>query len=825
MASKNTFKSKILWIIVFFIAILTTAIIIVPPMINLNFLKPKIENVILTKTGIPAQIHGNINFSLMGHATIVANNISIPNGTVSSCEFAIPFFDIFDIKNATISNNIIINGASVSIDKITPFKMDNQITVYNSKIHFLNKEYKIVYAELSKKYIEAIIRTDQHKYEIKSNNKNFIIKNKNNDLMLTGELYENGSATAHIDITAQNINRWFEFSKPRIYGQFPVSADLFWNGNYGVKFYNISANGVTGEVDFLDDGYKTIELQSHSANYDLNFFLKNPEILQNASFSLDFYGELKFANKIFKHVKINTTGLNNTVKINTIIADDLKIQNGTIDKDGAHNVSVTLPENGIITTCLFNGTPNDWSCNKFSYGDKITGNLSVTRTKFIANIYSKESVADIQSIINSAITLGDNGIINFDMPDMNGTIIIKDKKHSVAYSHLKNKSLKWANADLLFMPDVMKQEPGNFTWTEDSMIFTPNSGQWQLSTTKDFFIIHGDNFKKWFPELDLQSLRDLPYTISGNYKNDTISNLTIEIAHQRFTGTATNKSITLKTDVLNLDNFIDPYFTNNFEELKFFTNAPILLPFDLNTNIALSSNTLIYDSETYNNFVYSLHNNIQTFSITDSSRGNMLTTIEKNNAKYTLNIQLNKFVFNEQILPINMPVNLSDTMITGDINLTTSGKIAHDIIENLNGTFDLSFFGGKLYGFGFADFYASAKNITILNSEYALYNALTSGITPIKAMHITGTYKNGDIKTIKPLTLSMQHVDASGLLEITNKEMSAEFNFVLRGTSMSPQPINITIYPNNEREFSLAEIMTHFDADYMRRFVQSHNKF
>ena len=71
----------------------------------------------------------------------------------------------------------------------------------------------------------------------------------------------------------------------------------------------------------------------------------------------------------------------------------------------------------------------------------------------------------------------------------------------------------------------------------------------------------------------------------------------------------------------------------------------------------------------------------------------------------------------------------------------------------------------------------------------------------------------------------MQHVDASGLLEITNKEMSAEFNFVLRGTSMSPQPINITIYPNNEREFSLAEIMTHFDADYMRRFVQSHNKF
>ena len=825
MANKNIFKRTIIWFFVFLVTILAVAIIVIPPTINLNFLKPKIENVILTQTGIPAEIKGNINFSLLGRATIVANNIKIPNGTVSSCEFTIPFFDIFNIKNAKFSSDIIVNRASVTIEKIVPFDIDNNIIVHDSTMQFLDKEYKIIYADLSKDSVDAIIRTDQHKYEIKSHNNQFIIKNKNNDLNLTGELLPNGSAIAHIDITAQNINRWFEFSRPRITGHFPVTADLFWDGGYGIKFYNISANDITGEVDLQNNGYKIVKLQSQSANYDLSFFLQNPDILQRMSFNLNFYGTLKFADKIFNHVQIITTGFNDQVEIKTIIADDLKIKGGTIDVNGAHNVLVTLPENGITTTCLFNGTPNKWSCNNFSYGDRISGNLFVTKDEFIADIYSHETISDIQHIVNSALSLGDNGTINFDMPDMNGTIHIKDKKYSVLFSHLKNRSLEWAKIDLPFIPEFMKTENGNFTWTKDSMIFTPNSGQWQLSTTKDFFIIHGDNFKKWLPDLDLQSLRDLPYSVSGNYKNGNISNLIIEIAHQRFTGSASNKYITLKTQTFNLDNFLDPYFSNNFEDLAFFTNAPILLPFDLDVNLALSANSLIYKSQTYNNFVYSLRDNVQTFSITDKNRGNILATITKNNIKYALNIQLNKFIFNEKMLSQNMPLNISNTMVTGDIQLNTYGKIAHDIIDNLNGTFDISFYGGKIYGFGFDDFYASAPNLTILNGEYALYDALKSGITQIKKMHITGSYENGDIRTTLPLSLSMKHVDASGTFEIINNEMSAKLNLLLRGTSASPKPIDIIIYPNDTRDFSLSEIMMHFDPEYMRSFVISHDKF
>ena len=231
------------------------------------------------------------------------------------------------------------------------------------------------------------------------------------------------------------------------------------------------------------------------------------------------------------------------------------------------------------------------------------------------------------------------------------------------------------------------------------------------------------------------------------------------------------------------------------------------------------------ENQEFNNFVYSLRKNVQTFSITDSDRGNILTTIKKDNTKYTLNIQLNKFIFDEKLLPQNMPLNISDTVVTAEIKLNTSGIIAHDIIDNISGTFDIYFEGGKLYGFGFDDFYASAPYIKTLNGEEFLDTALRQGITTIKKMHINGIYNNGDIKTLRPLTLSMKHVDASGTLEIKNDEMFAKLQLVLRGTSSGPEPIDITIYPNNERNFLLSQIMMHFDPEYMREFVKSHNKF
>ena len=177
MPTKSKHSNKKLLFFLSFIAIFALALAIVPPIITLNNLKPKIEEVILAKTGVPAKIYGDINFSLMGSTSIVAHNLSVPNGVISSVEFKIPFFDIFNLKNAKISGDIYVKDASLYIERITPFNINNKIIVDNSKIQFLNKEYKIIHADFTKTETTAFVRTDQHKYEIKAINNEFVIKN------------------------------------------------------------------------------------------------------------------------------------------------------------------------------------------------------------------------------------------------------------------------------------------------------------------------------------------------------------------------------------------------------------------------------------------------------------------------------------------------------------------------------------------------------------------------------------------------------------------------------------------------------------------------
>ncbi|MBO7645002.1 MAG: hypothetical protein J6S57_01700 [Alphaproteobacteria bacterium] len=825
MRLKSKHKRGILWGIIVAFGILLLAFIIVPPMIHLDSLKPKIEEIILNQTGVPAKINGKVNISLLGRTTIVAHNVSIPNGVISTCEFTVPLYKIFNIKNANITSDIDIKGASLTVEKITPFNMDTNINLKNSKIKFLNKEYQINYAKLSKQLTTANIETDQHTYQITSIDNKFLIKNKNNELTLDGTLYENGTASARINITAENINRWFEFEKPKITGRFPITANIKWDGGYGIDFSDISANGMTGYIILQNNGYKKVNLTTQKADLDVSFILHDSEILKNAEYELDFYGKIKFIDKTFKHLYVHVVGFNNEIKIQKLIADNIVLEGGTIDKYGAHNISISILENNKKTSCVFNGTPNEWTCDKFSYDNKIFGKINVNREKFDATITSKIKFPDINLIANASKRFGNRGTIQFDFADASGVITIENAGISVKYNFVKNKNLDWTDLDLPFLPESMKQENGDFVWQNDTMIFVPHSEQWNISVTKDYFSIIGNNFKKWFPNLNLKFALDLPYKLSGNYKRGNISNLILEIANHKFIGSCAGKSATLTTNILNLDSFLSKKYFDNLEQNSFLNPSPITTLFNLDLNFALSAKTLIFRGQRYNNFVYSLKPNTQVFSITDSNRGNLLATIIRDNTNYDINIQLNKFVLDNKILPNKMPVNISNSTITAEIKLKTSGKIGHDIYNNLHGTFDATFNGGILHGFGFEEFYASANKITLLNAEYALSKALNDGTTPIKKMHIIGTYNMGDIKTTRPLTLSMHHIDAMGEFKIQDKKMFMSLNLILRGTSPSPAPIEISIYDDGFRDYYLYEIMNSFDPDYMRSFVESHNKF
>ena len=371
----------------------------------------------------------------------------------------------------------------------------------------------------------------------------------------------------------------------------------------------------------------------------------------------------------------------------------------------------------------------------------------------------------------------------------------------------------------------MLTDSGDYYWDQGMLTFTPYNNQWKLSTYENYFHISGTSFKTWFPNIDLQSVNDDKYTISGFWDGDKISNLKINISGHEFTGSASGKNITLHTDTFVIGQFLNQEFFNNYDQMEFLANAPILIPFTLPVNIALSANKLIYDNTEYMNFVYTLRPNVQTFSITDSSRGNLLATIEKSDNTYDISIQLNRFLINGELLSDTMPLNIRDTLITAEISLTTHGQIAHDIYYNLSGIMDLTFDGGYILGIGIDDFYASAENITTLNAEYALSNALGGGISKLKTMRIIGNYERGNFITTEPIQLSLRHTTGIGGLGIQDGLMTAEFDLTLRGTAPTPATIELGILPDGGRSYSLAAIMQEIDPGFMRVFVKTRDKF
>ena len=277
--------------------------------------------------------------------------------------------------------------------------------------------------------------------------------------------------------------------------------------------------------------------------------------------------------------------------------------------------------------------------------------------------------------------------------------------------------------------------------------------------------------------------------------------------------------------MLDIDSFLNQNYIDNHEELGYLTAAPITIPFSLPVNISLSADAMIYNGTLFQNFVYSLKPNIQTFSITDNDRGNLLATFKRDGNKYDIFAQLNRFVIDGNLLSSSAPLNIQDSMITAEINMKTFGNIAHDLEYNMSGNLDLTFEGGYLVGIGVDEFFASADTINTFNAEYALSYALESGKSAIKSMRVIGKYDKGNFETTKPIALRLRHTDATGELMIDNGMMSATFDLVLRGTSPVPAPIELRINSDNSRKYSLSEIMKNFDSTFMRDFVKTHNKF
>lgn len=824
MALTPRYKRRIFWSTLCTFCALFLCIIIIPPFITLNKFKPAIEKSIHEQMQVPAKLNGDIHFSLIGGATIVAHDVDVPTAHIGSVMLSLPFSNLFDIQNANLDKAVVIYNAEITVDKLTPAAFNHNIEIYNSKINFMGKQYQIIRANFSDGEFHGTIRTSKHKYDIEFIGNTFHIKNKNNALEITGQVFSDGLIRGHISLTSPDIDEWINLDILQTDTPIHLSTNFEWDGRDNYDFTNIKSDIFSGNIKISPDGTKDIQLVSDDITLDLSFLLSSGNLFHKTNLNLDFYGDLTLGTHKFNHLRIHATSNDGILQIATVIADDIVISGGKITKNGAQDIMLTIPINDTTAMCLFSGTPNKWQCSTFSYGD-ITGSINVSDNTYDIFIQSDKPMPSNQNLLKLASRFGSHGTIHFKFSDIGGKYTITPDGIIPSYNFARNKTLSWLNIDIPFLPEFMYTTPGNFSWESGMLTFVPHNQEWQLSAYDNYFYLSGTSFKSWLPDIDLRFLTDSSYIISGFYNNKSISNLNIKISNHSFTGSASGNNITLHTSALTLDAFTNPTFFDNFEEQEFLSNAPILTLFNLPVNLAISAEKLIYNNNEYKNFVYTLKSGVQTFSITDSDRGNILLTIEQDKTSYDIFAQLNRFVINGPLLTKNMPLNIRDTMLTGQIALTTSGQIAHDIYYNMSGTIDLVLDGGYLIGMSFDKFYASAENITSLNAEYALADALTGGETVLKTLHIVGNYQNGDFITTSPLELSMRHTSAIGGLAITDGMMTAEFDLTMRGTAPTPATIALSVLPDGKRQYSLSEIMKDIDPGFMRAFIKTHDKF
>lgn len=825
MSTKPRYKRRIFWTILTIIVIIMAGLLVAPVFMTLNSVRGRLETAIATQTGMDVEINGDVTFGIVGKTTILANDVSTPFGNISEISVQIPFSDLFDIQNATLTGTMLISGAQIKIDSLAPFMQNYNIAVKDSTINFMGKNYHVIDGVFHDGTFNGLVRTRQHKYNIEFHGEKFTITNKNVELKIVGELYPSGGAFGTLSIDTDKINTWFEFPEPKINKRVKMVTNFVWDGEYGFKFDDIVANNVHGNIELDTNGWRIIDLTSNNITFDFSFLARSTKLLRDTKLNIDFYGDLTFENKKFEHLKINAIGTEDYIQIDKIIADGTTFTGGMIDANGAHDIMIRTDLDGVNVECLFSGTPEKWQCEKFRYGN-LYGTIRNDKNRITAEINSNQSI-DSHGLSSYIAKLdGRPANIKFAFANMGGTFTSNGKDSHTEYEYIYNQTLGSLNPHLRILPEKMLNEPGNIVWNGDAITFIPNSNAWSLIVQNNSFYLTGTNIKDWVPRFDLQFLRNMNYIASGSYnERGDISNLTLKMAGHVFTGSADANGITLKTDTLNIDDFLNHEFFDRYEEMEFLTNAPIVSLFDIGKNLYLSAKTLVYEENAYKNFTYSLKSGTQTFSITDRARGNLLATIIKERSDYDIFIQLNNFIINGPLLTRNFPLNIMNTNITAELALTTSGHIAHDIWYNLTGDIDLTFDGGYIDGIGLDAFYIAYDDLTRLNVEDRLMTALESGVTKIKNMRIIGQYDHGVFNTTTPIEISMRHADAVGKMNITNGAMTTQLNILLRGTAPDPVIVSMTVMPNGRRGYSMGEIIRYFDPAYMREFIKTHDKF
>jgi hypothetical protein len=850
-------RHRIFWTSAIVFAFLGMAYLIIPPMLNLNYLRTSFSKVLTNATGEPVQVYGDVRLSLLGHPMLALEKVKIGDISVESARFRIPWTNVFDLSNANITGGIKISGANIEISSLSIPNFGRKVMISNSYVKYNEKLYEITNGVFDAGKISARIRVGDHKYNLDVINGTFTITNPNEKLVITGKLIadQDGviSVSGKLSVDTENTNQLFDFDYPKISGQTKFNMDFIWDGKGFFDFSNIDGMSedrkFNGEVKlWYEKGeliHRSVTMSAAGGSFDLSFLNNQKNFLYMSDFNIKLAGKISTGidriKKLNKLVFKSFSGDYKNIDLQLFQADDGKMQitaTGKLYDNTANNLDVGFykknPEQSVH--CMLSGTNNNWSCSQWSFVSSemsAKGSINVSPDNFSMTFNSENAEMKLDSVDKVKSFVGNkDGNIKFVIGDASGDVYIKDGKKHIEYVQ-KNVALNSLPVEGLPLPELMLKENGNIAAMIDdnNMSFVFQTSDWSFGNSDDDgFTINHKNARRLLSMFSGKSelpflKKNLPIIITGKYNKNMVSNLRMQIGDTIFSGMLNDKTLSIKTAFFDFDEILDQEWFNNFVDNQYLSGDPMLAPFDFGINVAVAADQIKLGGTKYDGFVYSLAGNTQKMSISDSENGDMLLSVSKNKSEYKYLVQLNKFFVPGNLFSEKSPVNINGTTVTAQAEISSFGMTAYDIRRNQNGIVDISLDGGVFVGLGTDGFYANVNNYGRMDTENALNMALgKNGQTAIKEMQITGEYNGGDFTTTKPFFLTAKYTDITGNFDIKNDAISIRANITLRGTSPVPKPIKIAI-DGRGRDYSLSDILPNIDLDYLREFVATHKKF
>ncbi len=328
------------------------------------------------------------------------------------------------------------------------------------------------------------------------------------------------------------------------------------------------------------------------------------------------------------------------------------------------------------------------------------------------------------------------------------------------------------------------------------------------------------------PDLYFDMLKpDTTLSISGNLINGTkVNNAKIEIGKEKINGvfdfSKNSKDISLSSDTLNLDSFINPDYDS---EVASFRAPPALITL-LNISdlsFSLKTNNIIFADKKYGRINFSVNTKldkpVENISLTSSNNETLIGEIIKDKDSYSIKAKTNKFYIPEFTISKKANLSIEKANLTMTADLSTTGITAYDIYHNISGILDLEFTDGYINGLGFDNFYAS--NITFNNVEEKVSEMLTRGLSKFDLLNVRGIIKDGKFSNTDKISYISKFVSIQGDVNKSDTDFSLESEIVMSGTSVNPKPFDFDILSNGLRQFSTFQIQKNIDPTFMNYYL------